>query len=205
MTYVVARPKGLWDVREARMTPRGPRSYTLASFRTLTPAVLSRARQRASKPLDAVRLREAAVRAGAPVEPSTADRAAAELLIELSEGRQPRPALETLLLDTLQGGDRASSDNARAAAAWVGATPERRGRTLVDLLMLADALPHRKRERKREPFPRIQSRALEGDRAGTPTGHERSRARPTETSDRIALPRKEKENRPTTQQPKVLL
>lgn len=157
MAYVTARPHGSWDIRESRSTPRGPRSYTLASFRTLTKDVLEHAQRRASKPLDVERLRERALKAGAPVEPAAADKAAAQLVAELSEGRQPRPELKALLLMTLQEGNTAESDNARAAAAWVGAAPEQRGRTLVDLLMLADALPHQRRERPR--FPRIESKA----------------------------------------------
>jgi hypothetical protein len=160
MAYVVARPRGSWDIRESFVTPAGPRSRTLASFRTLTDDVLARAQQRASKPLDVGRLRESALKAGAPIEPSTADKAAAQLIAALSEGRRPRGELMALLLDTIQGPDRAKSDNARAAAAWVGATPRQRGRTLVELLMLADALPHVKRERRR--FPRIQSNGSTG-------------------------------------------
>lgn len=139
------------------MTANGPRSYTLASFRTLTPDVLTRAQQRASKPLDTDSLREKAVRAGAPVEPSAVDRAAAELITQLGEGHELRPVLKGLLLDALQGCNPSKSDNARAAAAWIRATPERRGKTLIDLLMLADALPTHTPEPER--FPRIKSRA----------------------------------------------
>lgn len=57
MAYVVARPKGRFEIRESVHTPRGPRARTLANFGHLTDKVLDTARLRASRPfdLDAVR------------------------------------------------------------------------------------------------------------------------------------------------------
>jgi hypothetical protein len=57
MAYVVARPKGRFEIRESLHTPRGPRARTLANFEQLTDKVLDTARLRASRPfdLDAVR------------------------------------------------------------------------------------------------------------------------------------------------------
>jgi len=57
MAYVVARPKGRFEIRESLHTPKGPRARTLANFEQLTDRVLDTARLRASRPfdLDAVR------------------------------------------------------------------------------------------------------------------------------------------------------
>jgi hypothetical protein len=156
MAYVVARPSGAWEIRESRTTPDGPRSYTLASFRTLTPAIVERAQARSSKPLDPHDLHRAAVRVGAPVALDSSDRAASELLTELAAGRQPRPVLRRLLLDVLQDRRDRSSDSAQAAAAWIGATLQRRGEALRDLLLLADRLPARPRP-PQLGFPPIHS------------------------------------------------
>jgi hypothetical protein len=157
MAYVTPRANGAFEIRESRSTTAGPRSRTLATFKTLTPEIVERARERSSKPLDPDDLRRAARRAGAPVAPSAGDRASAELIAELATGRGPRPALTRLLLGVLQAGDGKPADNAEAAAAWITATPQRRGDTLRDLLLLVDRLP-RRRTRERERFPRIQSR-----------------------------------------------
>jgi hypothetical protein len=156
MAYVVPRGNGSWEIRESHLTPRGPRSRTLRSFRTLTPEAIDQAAERASKPLDAAALQKAARRAGAPVAVAEADLAAAELLRALAEGSRPRPALERVLRDALGAGARRASSNAEAAAAWIGVTPQRRGEALHDLLRLADSFP-RKRRAERERFPRIES------------------------------------------------
>ncbi|MGH2879160.1 MAG: hypothetical protein ACRDK4_06100 [Solirubrobacteraceae bacterium] len=157
MACVVPRRGGNWEIRESLSTPAGPRSRTLATFKTLTAEVISHAQTRASRPLQPSRLRQAAHRAGAPVAPGTGDRAAAELISELSAGRRPRPEIERLLLESLQGARDPASDNARAATAWIGVSPQKRGDTLRELLLLADQFPRRKRP-QRPKFPRIQSR-----------------------------------------------
>jgi len=158
MTYIVARKTGAWEIRESRSTNAGPRSRTLASFRTLTPAVIESARERSSKDLDADELRKAARRAGAPVVTPGSDATAGELLAELAAGRRPRPLLVRLLVQALSNNESQPTDNAQAAAAWISASPERRGEALHDLLLLADHLPRRAR-RERPRFPRIASRA----------------------------------------------
>jgi hypothetical protein len=181
MAYVVPRRGDNWDIRESRLTAAGPRSYTLASFKTLTPEVIGVAQAKAAKPVDATELRRKAVRAGAPVEAPAPDRAAAELLAEIDAGRAPRAALRRLLLGALgapsdigerpgqvsmrrlDNGAAATSANARAAAAWIGATPKQRGDSLRELLLLTDRLPRRARP-ERERFPRIDS-------GGARTGH----------------------------------
>lgn len=190
MAYVIPRRGGKWDIRESRLTAAGPRSYTLASFKTLTSEVLRGAQAKAAKPLDVSELRRKAVRAGAPVEPARADRAVAELLAEIEAGRQPRAALKRLLLDALgareadiaehaaepgmdrldgyaAAGSAAGSANARAAAAWIGATPKQHGDALRELLLLTDQLPRRARP-ERERFPRIDSGAARAGRQVTP-------------------------------------
>jgi hypothetical protein len=159
MAYIVARKTGTWEIRESHSTEAGPRSRTLANFRTLTPEVIERARERSVKRLDTDDLRRLARRAGAPVSVPPSDVAAGELLARLAEGRKPRPVLAKLLIDALSGETVRSTDNAQAAAAWIAASPERRGETLRDLLLLADRLPQ-PRTRKRARFPRFASRPV---------------------------------------------
>lgn len=161
MAYVVAKGKGTFEIRESRATSAGPRSRTLATFRELTPDVLQRAGERSSKPLDVAALQASAQRAGAPAAESASDRAAAKLLQEMSEGRPPRATLGRLLRDALAGAGREAAANAEAAVAWIGATPQRRGEALVDLLLLVDSLPP-KRPADRRRFPRIESRPASG-------------------------------------------
>jgi hypothetical protein len=159
MAYMVYRPSGTWEVRESRATPAGPRSRTLATFRTLTPEIVARVRARSAKQLSADELRRAASRAGAPIAPSPSDRAAGELLAEVGAGRQPRPALRRLLLAALQDRPDASLDSARSAASWITATAAQRGEALRDLLLLTDSLPPR---RAASPlrFPPVASKPL---------------------------------------------
>ena len=156
MPYITPRPNETWEIRESHGTPDGPRSKTLATFRTLTPEVVSRARERSQGPVDEMELRRAARRAGAPVTPPAADRAAGELLAELESGRRPRPTIERALLGALGASGAEPLHAAQAAAAWIGATPRQRGEALRDLLLLVDSLPPRAL-RTRERFPRIES------------------------------------------------
>jgi hypothetical protein len=157
MAYVVARKTGAWEIRESYSTDAGPRSRTLAGFRTLTPEAIAHAQERSAKPLDADELRRAARRAGAPVAAQTSDRVAGELLAQLAAGQRPRPALARMLAKKLSADATRPTDNAEAAAAWIAASAERRGETLRDLLLLTDYLPP-PRTRKRARFPRIESR-----------------------------------------------
>jgi hypothetical protein len=125
---------------------------TLATFRELSDEVIGQAQARAAQPLDAGELRQAALRAGAPIAKPPVDSAASKLLAELSMGHQPRRALRRLLADAVDSRDAGLSDAARAAQEWVAATPEERGKTLKDLLLLGDALPKRRRP-DRSQFP----------------------------------------------------
>lgn len=178
--YVTSRPGGTWELRESVSTPKGPRSRTLASFRTLTSETVEQARARATKPLSPEDVRHAARRAGAPVELAPADRAAGDLLRELANGREPHPILRQLLIDALQAapptrlGEPAGSrreapkalgaherqgpeslDNARASAAWLTASPAERGDALYDLLLLADQFPPTRSRAEHDGFPRL--------------------------------------------------
>lgn len=159
MAFVLDRGGGTWEIRESHTTAAGPRSRTLATFRTLTPETILHAQARSSKDLDASQLRQAARRAGAPVAAPPSDRSAGDLLTQLAEGQRPRPLLARLLAQALSVDGGQPTDNLQAAAAWITATSERRGETLRDLLLLSDYLPHTgTREHRR--FPRIASRAI---------------------------------------------
>lgn len=165
MAFVVPTKRGAFEVRESRSTPKGPRSRTLASFREMSDEVIEKARSRAAKPPTAAELRAAAARAGAPVAGAPVDRAARETLRLVAGGQPLDPMLRDLLLDALSPRsngdllDRASapvSDAARSATEWIGASPERRGEALRDLLELADALPVRIRS-EQIGFPKLRS------------------------------------------------
>lgn len=154
MAFVVPTKRGTFEIRESRATAKGPRSRTLASFKELGNETIERAQARATKPLDPEELREAALRAGAPVASEPVDRAARELLGKLAKGGRPDPMLKRLLLDALENEDRGDrprdaaatvSDAARSVSEWVGASPRERGDALADLLSLVDALPLRRR------------------------------------------------------------
>lgn len=163
MTFIVPIASRRFEVRESRNTPKGPRSRTLASFTELTDEVIEKARKRAAKTPTPEELRRSARRAGAPVRRPPAERAARELIAELAKGRELDPSLRQILLELLQKGYREGADPApaneaaRSVAEWMAATPEERGRALVDLLLLADALPHGGRKGKPLRFPRLDS------------------------------------------------
>lgn len=163
MAYVVAAKGGRFEIRESAQTPNGPRSRTLTSFRELNDAAIEKAREKAGKPVDTDALRRGARRAGAPVARPVADRAARELISELAKGRPLDPPLRHMLLDLLRRGfedgpvDSPRQEAEHAVAEWMAASPQERGRALVDLLLLADALPHRGRKGKPLRFPRLDS------------------------------------------------
>lgn len=100
---------------------------------------------------------------GAPIARPPIDRAARELIAELGKGRRLDPTLRHLLVDLLRRSDEKGAqptpagDAARAVAEWMAATAEERGNTLVDLLLLADALPSGGRRGKPLRFPRLDS------------------------------------------------
>ncbi len=69
MAYVVARPRGRFEIRESVHTPKGPRARSLASFTELNDEVLARASRRASRPFDPDAVRASAARAAAARTP----------------------------------------------------------------------------------------------------------------------------------------
>jgi hypothetical protein len=152
MAFVVATKRGGFEIRESQNTPKGPRSRTLATFRELSDEVIEKARARSAKALSAEDLREAAARAGAPGAWAPVDRAARELIGELGKGRQLDPTLRRLLVDLLNGKESPVSE-------WMAATLDERGKALVDLLLLADALPSNGRRDRHLDFPRLDSAA----------------------------------------------
>jgi hypothetical protein len=165
MAFVVPTKPGRYEIRESRSTPDGPRSRTLASFKELTEETLEKAQAKAAKPLDAGELRTAALRAGAPVAAAPTDRAGRDLLAMLARGEKLDPMLKRLLRDALDNEDRSDrprdqastvSDSARSVSEWIGVDARERGDTLKDLLLLADALPLRRRPAT-IGFPRLQS------------------------------------------------
>lgn len=160
MAFVVPTKRGTFEIRESQSTPKGPRSRTLATFHELDEEAIEQAQKRAAKPIGAEELKAAARQAGAPVALAPADRAARELLSAIGMNREPEPKLKRLLFAML--GDRPGAavipaDPSRAVAQWMAATPKERGKTLVDLLLLADALPHGGRRGKSLHFPRLDS------------------------------------------------
>lgn len=163
MAFIVPTKPGRFEIRESESTPRGPRSRTLASFRELDDAAIEKAQLKAAKPLDLGELRRVARRAGAPVARSPVDRAARELIAELARGHQLDPTLHHMLLDLLRNGYREGSEPSpkneagHGVAEWMAASSTERGKALVDLLLLADALPHKGRKGKPLSFPRLDS------------------------------------------------
>lgn len=165
MAFVVAKPRGVFEIRESRSTPDGPRSKTLASFRELTDETLEKAGRRTAESIDEGEIRRAARRVGAPVQATPADGSARVLISELGKGKRLDPTLRDLLLDLLGDGTAPRSsapetgDAVRSVAAWMDSTPRERGNALVDLLLLADAVPSRGRRREPLEFPRLDSRS----------------------------------------------
>ena len=163
MAFVVATKPGRFEIRESHQTPKGPRSRTLVSFEELNDEVLAKARAKASKAIDFEALRQAARKVSAPVAMPPADRAARELIAALGKGHRVDPTLRHLLLDLLQSGHRDGRqpsqwhEAAHEVAEWMAATPAEKGKALVDLLLLADALPSGGRRGKPLRFPRLDS------------------------------------------------
>lgn len=160
MTFIVPTKRGEFEIRESRSTPKGPRSRTLATFGELSDEVIEKARARAAKPPSPGQLRNAARRVGAPVAQAPVDRATRELIAELGKGEEPEPKLRRLLSTMLAANPTAAvapPGPSHSVAEWMVATPRERGKTLVDLLLLADALPSGGRKGKPLHFPRLES------------------------------------------------
>ncbi len=143
MAYVVARPRGRFEIRESLHTPDGPRAHSLAGFAVLSDAVLAKAAQRAQRPFDAGAVVASGRRAGAPTEVHAGAEAEARALFVEASRRMAR---------SLQ---RPSS---------LG--PADPGAALIDLLGFAEAVTHSQPPRPPAPlgFP-VLSRLVEGRRS----------------------------------------
>src|SRR5580698_3080908 len=141
MAFVTAKSGGRYEIRESQLTPAGPRSRTLVSFRTLNNDVLNRARARAQGSFDESKIRSGARRLGVPMEDSWATELARDLLLEMSQGRLPAPGLRRALYDALGNSGLPEAGGLGDLSLWVGASDEDRAAALADLLGLADAIP----------------------------------------------------------------
>jgi hypothetical protein len=146
MAYVVARPRGRFEIRESLHTPDGPRAHSLAGFDVLSDAVLAKAARRAQRPFDVDAVLASGRRAGAP---TTVDDAA-----EADDSRGRFVA--------------ASRRMARALQHPPALRPVDPGAALIDLLGFADAVTRNQPPRPPAPleFP-VLSRLVAG-RRGSP-------------------------------------
>ena len=96
MAYVVARPKGRFEIRESVHTPKGPRARSLANFAVLSDEVLERARSRARRPFDVEAVRAATERAvvGRHEVPETQTAGGAAATVPRHEQPQTRQFVE---------------------------------------------------------------------------------------------------------------
>lgn len=150
------------EIRECRMTDRGPRQVTLARFRgVLTPDVLERAAARAQRPFDRDKLLERARAAGIPIGTARRSPAARRLLAELRGGAPLDPVLAGLLQEALGVQEtRTLPDHLTEAAEWVGRSEAERGRALRGLTRTASRTAHGRRGVRTETvetFPRFRS------------------------------------------------
>jgi hypothetical protein len=132
MAYVVARPKGRFEIRESLHTAAGPRARSLAGFAVLTDDVLAKAAQRAQRPFDVGTVVASGRRAGAPVAATAGARRKAR--------DSPRRFVE------------ASRRMARAFQQPPTLRPADPGAALIDLLGFADAVTRSQPSRRREPL-----------------------------------------------------
>jgi hypothetical protein len=146
MAYVVARPKGRFEVRESLHTSKGPRARSLAGFDVLTDAVLAAAAARSTRPFDTEAVLASARRAGAAVKTGAG----------VAEG--------------VRDSSRRFVDASRRMALSMRrrpVSPEREdsGAALIDLLGFADAVARSQPPRPFEPlrFP-VLSRLVENRR-----------------------------------------
>jgi hypothetical protein len=143
MAYVVARPKGRFEIRESLHTPDGPRAQSLAGFDVLSDAVLAKAARRAQRPFDVGAVLASGHRAGAPTTVGAGEEA-----------------------DTRERFVNASRRMAQALQRPPALRPVDPGAALIDLLGFADAVTRNQPPRPRVPleFP-VLSRLVEGRRS----------------------------------------
>jgi hypothetical protein len=145
MAYVVARPRGRFEIRESLHTPDGPRAHSLAGFGVLTDAVLAKAAQRAQRPFYAAAVLASGRRAGAPTTVDSGAEAAASARFVDASRRMARALRHPPALRSVDP-----------------------GAALIALLGFADAVTRNQPPRPPVPleFP-VLSRLAEG-RSGSP-------------------------------------
>jgi len=156
MAYLYLRKNGRAEIREARNTERGPRSYTLVSFQPpLTESHLERAESAARRPFERKKLLERAAELALPVARASANRVAQHLVAELRGGAELDAELASLLLDQLATRKHSAlPEELEEVAEWVGTHEHARGRALRDLLRLYGTIAQ-SREAVREPERRL--------------------------------------------------
>ena len=159
----IRRQGGRYEIRECRVTPRGPRQFTLARFaRVLTPEVLDVAEQRAERPFDRQAVGARARALGLPVTRRRRHPEARALLAALQRGVRLDPRLVTLLRDALAPlPAEPLPEHLADAAEWIGRPEAERGRALRGLLRAAGRVLASRpalRQRDEARFPRFRSR-----------------------------------------------
>jgi hypothetical protein len=141
MAYVVARPRGRFEIRESLHTPNGPRARTLANFEQLTDKVLATARQRASRPFDPDAVRVSAFKAG---KKANARRAA----------RKPLGGVAAPVRPEMRRFAESSRRMAASLDSWPQQPVSKRdpGDALIDLLDLTAQIQAFKARRRPEPL-----------------------------------------------------
>jgi hypothetical protein len=160
MATIIKRPDGRIEIRESAWTPQGPRSRTLAIARALTDELLDHAAERATRPLDRERLIDRA-RALGIHHSRTTQPDAVPALVERARAAALWPTHARALRTLLRGSDDVPlPDHLEAMTEWMGADAEARGRALVDLLKLTEAVMQHRPESRRvfEPltFPSLR-------------------------------------------------
>ncbi len=163
------RQRDSCEIRECRVTERGPRQFTLARFRgALTLDVLDEAAARAKRPFDVDAVVARARAAGIPVALRRGRRAAHALLAALRSGSELDAGLVHLLREALAARPATALPNhLEDAAEWVGRGEATRGRALRGLLRTASRILASRGDATRvlpeEPFPRFHTRPLEDE------------------------------------------
>jgi hypothetical protein len=160
MAYVVARPRGRFEIRESVHTPKGPRARTLANFEQLTDKVLDAASRRASRPFDADAVR------------ASGRKAITSAAARRHSGRGRLGGVAT----PVRQGRRRFVESSRRMAAAVESRPPPTGSTrdpgdaLIDLLGLVAQVSAYKAPRPQEPllFPPLAR--LRAERAARTVG-----------------------------------
>lgn len=135
----IRRQGQIYEIRECRMTERGPRQFALARFRTvLTPEALEEAARRARRPFDPRQVVAAARARGIAVTPYRRNAAARRLLADLRAGHPLEPSLVAQLRRALDGMPECTlPEHLSDAADWIGRSEAARGKALRGLLRTA--------------------------------------------------------------------